>query len=95
MFGSRPPHPNQERPPHPERGGQQQQRPPHPQANQQGGERNAPPPLLTERDSHLLVELLGDEEQAQALFGTLQNSPPELAALGFLMLRIYEQTRST
>ncbi|WP_310487770.1 hypothetical protein [Chamaesiphon sp. VAR_69_metabat_338] len=92
MFGNRPPHPNQERPPHPQ-GGQQQQRPPHPQGGQQqGGERNAPP-LLTERDSQLLVELLGDDEQAQALFGTLQNAPPELAALGFLMLRIYERTR--
>jgi hypothetical protein len=89
MFGARPPHPNQERPPHP---GQGQQRPPHPQADPQG-ERNAPP-LLTERDSHLLVELLDNEEQAQALFGTLQNAPPELAALGFLMLRIYERTRS-
>lgn len=91
MFGARPPHPNnQERPPHPGQG--QQQRPPHPQAAPQG-ERNAPP-LLTERDSHLLVELLDNEEQAQALFGTLQNAPPELAALGFLMLRIYERTRS-
>ncbi|WP_309732206.1 hypothetical protein [Chamaesiphon sp. OTE_75_metabat_556] len=97
MFGSRPPHPNQERPPHPGQGqqgqqGQGQQRPPHPQAAPQG-ERNAPP-LLTDRDSHLLVELLGDEQQAQALFGTLQTAPPELAALGFLMLRIYEKTRT-
>jgi hypothetical protein len=48
---------------------------------------------LTERDSALLVELLDNEEQAQALFGTLQTAPPELAALGFLMLRIYERTR--
>lgn len=91
MFGSRPPHPNQERPPHPNQQGQQ--RPPHPPETLQGGERNAPP-LLTDRDSHLLVELLGNEEQAQALFGTLQNAPPELAALGFLMLRIYEKTRT-
>jgi hypothetical protein len=91
MFGNRPPHPNQERPPHPQ-GGQQQQRPPHPQGGQQQGERSAPP-LLTERDATLLVDLLGDDEQAKALFGTLQNAPPELAALGFLMLRIYERTR--
>jgi hypothetical protein len=91
MFGARPPHQERDRPPHPQ-GGQPQQRPPHPQANPQGGERNAPP-LLTERDSALLVELLDNEEQAQALFGTLQNAPPELAALGFLMLRIYERTR--
>jgi hypothetical protein len=89
MFGSRPPHPNQERPPHPT---DRDRRPPHPQANPQG-ERSDSPPLLTDRDRHLLVELLGDDEQAQALFGTLQNSPPELAALGFLMLRIFERTR--
>jgi hypothetical protein len=81
MQGSRPPHP------HPDR----QQPHPHPPTAAQGERRN--PPLLTERDRQLLGELLENEEQAQGMFMTLQNSPPELAALGFLMLRIFERTR--
>ena len=93
MFGSRPPHPNQKQPPHPN-----QERPLHPQGNPPGnpqGERNNQPPLLTEHDRQLLGELLDNDEQAQALFGTLQNAPPELAAIGFLLLRVFERTRST
>jgi hypothetical protein len=85
MQGSRPPHPPQDRPPHPQ-GSQQGER--------RGGNTNTPP-LLTDRDRQLLGELLDNDEQAQALFGTLQSAPPELAALGFLMLRIFERTRST
>jgi hypothetical protein len=82
MQGSRPPHPPQDRPPHP-------------QGDRRGSSNSTnTPSLLTDRDRQLLGELLENDEQAQALFGTLQSAPPELAALGFLMLRIFERTRS-
>jgi hypothetical protein len=87
MQGSRPPHP-----PDRQRPDRQQTHPHPPVAGQQGERRN--PPLLTEHDLELMKELLENEEQAQGMFSTLQNSPPELAALGFLMLKIYERTRA-
>ncbi|MBC1195051.1 hypothetical protein H0901_07095 [Microcystis aeruginosa BLCCF158] len=51
-------------------------------------------PRLTEQDQELLKQLLGNDEQAQALGGMLQNSPPEIAALGYLILRVFEQSQS-
>jgi len=51
-------------------------------------------PRLTEQDQELLKQLLGNDEQAQALGGMLQNSPPEIAALGYLILRVFERSQS-
>jgi len=65
-----------------------------------GGPQNSPPgtpanlPRLTEQDQELLKQLLGNDEQAQALGGMLQNSPPEIAALGYLILRVFERSQS-
>lgn len=49
------------------------------------------PPLLTERDRELLGKLLENEDEAQRLFHLLQNSPSEIAALGHLILRVFER----
>jgi len=65
---------------------------PHPPAYPQGERRNPTP--MTENDYELLRELLGDDQKAQALSRMLQNSPPEIAALGDLVLRVFERTRS-
>ena len=51
-------------------------------------------PRLTEQDQELLKQLLGNDEQAQAVGGMLQNSPPEIAALGYLILRVSERSQS-
>jgi hypothetical protein len=96
MFGSTHPRPPQEhQPPHP--GGH----PPHPHPpHSAGNEPSHPdpawrPPLPTARDHELLTELLGTEQDAHALLNTIQNASPATAAIGYLMLRVLEQTRSS
>ena len=68
--------------------------PPYPPAMTAEGNPTALP-QVTARDRELLEELLDNEDEAQALFHMLQNSPPEIAALGYLVLRVFERTRSS
>jgi hypothetical protein len=59
-----------------------------------------PPPsscnqtLLKEADLELLKELLNNSDEAQSFYSMLQNSPPEIAALGYLILRVFERSKS-
>ena len=75
MHNPRHPHP-----PHPHQ-------PPTPPRS--GGERSMSPPI-TERDQQLLMELLNNPQEAQEIFRMLQNSPPEVATVGYLVLRVFE-----
>lgn len=49
------------------------------------------PPLPTERDLQLLQELLGSADEARAVFRLLVACPPEVAAVGGLVLRLFER----
>lgn len=75
-------------------GGPQNNPPGTPQPFAPTGAAPANLPRLTEQDQELLKQLLGNDEQAQALGGMLQNSPPEIAALGYLILRVFERSQS-
>jgi hypothetical protein len=68
--------------------------PPPPQGLQPPNQGNYSQPLLKETDLELLKELLNNTEEAQALYYMLQNSPPEIASLGYLILRVFERTKS-
>jgi hypothetical protein len=94
MFGSNHPHPPHEHhiPPHPVY--PPHHHPPRPDANNHS-ESPWRPPLPTERDRELLTELLGTEEEAQALLQTIQAASPATAAIGYLMLRVLEQTHAS
>jgi hypothetical protein len=52
------------------------------------------PALITEGDLDLLKEILDNADEAQSLFTMLQNSPPEIAALGYLVLRAFAKTKA-
>mgnify|MGYP001592275128 CR=1 FL=1 len=49
------------------------------------------PPLPTERDLELLNQLLGNSDEARSVFRLLQSCPPEVAAIGCLVLRVFER----
>ena len=82
------PHPPHH-PPHPPGVAHQ---PPYPPAMATQGAQGTLP-QITDSDRQLLGELLDNEDEAQALFLMLQNSPPEIAALGYLVLRAFERSR--
>jgi hypothetical protein len=94
MFG-----PNHPRPPHEHHTPPHPVHPPHHHPPRPGvndlSENQWRPPLPTERDHELLTELLGTEEDAQALLQTIQTASPATAAIGYLMLRVLEQTRAS
>jgi hypothetical protein len=94
MFGSAH-HPQPHHPPHPPYHPPQphHHHPSHP-ADNACAQNTWRPPLPTERDRSLLTELLGSEQEAQALLQTIQSSSPDIAAIGYLMLRVLEQARS-
>jgi hypothetical protein len=48
--------------------------------------------LITDKDRQLLVQLLNNPQEAQEMFSLLQNSPPEIANLGYLILRVFERS---
>ncbi len=54
---------------------------------------NSPP--ITESDRQLLTELLNNPQEAEEIFGMLQKSPPEVATLGYLVLRILERVEGS
>ena len=59
-----------------------------------GGQRfNAP--AITERERQLLMELFNHSQEAQEIFSMLQNSPPELATIGYLVLRVFERVQNS
>ena len=53
------------------------------------------PNLITDRDHELLKELLDNPEEADSIFHMLENSPPEMAVLGYLVLRVFERVQSS
>lgn len=74
---------------------------PHPQPHPQHSTGQIPvqqgrwqPPLFTEKDDQLLQEILGSREEAESLATMLKQSPPEIAALGYLILRTFERSKS-
>lgn len=79
-------HPHQ---PHPH---QPSSMPPHPQSSERQ-HLNSPP--ITERDQQLLMELLNNPQEAHNIFSMLQNSPPEVATLGYLILRVWERVQAS
>lgn len=87
--------PHHQTPPPPPQGGH----PPQPQGAMppQGGQspQGSPlRPLITEADLDLLKEILNNDDEAQSLYAMLQNSPPEIAGLGYLVLRAFEKSKS-
>ena len=93
MLGPRHPQPPVGGPCQPPSGNLHQ--PPGPPQPPMGNERSHwHPPLATEQDLALLRTLLSSDEEAQSLVQILQNSPPEIAALGYLMLRILERSQA-
>jgi hypothetical protein len=48
--------------------------------------------LITDKDRQLLMQLLNNPQEAQEMFSMLQNSPPEIANLGYLILRVFERS---
>ena len=74
---------------HPHQSQQQHQHPgfpPHPS----GGDGSMSSPI-TEKDRQLLIKLLNNPQEAQDTFRMLQNSPPEIATLGHLILTVFER----
>lgn len=71
--------------PHPPHGHQ-----PPTNANHSGREQT--PSLITDKDRQLLMQLLNNPQEAQEMFNMLQNSPPEIANLGYLILRVFERS---
>ena len=49
------------------------------------------PPLPEEQDQYLLSQLLADTDQASAVHRLFQSCPPEIAAVGCLILRLSDQ----
>ena len=84
---------------------QQPTHPPHPPQHQPPNNRRTPPQRpegesemnspITDRDRKLLTKLLNNPQEAQQIYNLLQNSPPEIATLGYLVMRVYEQTQNT
>lgn len=72
--------------PHPPHGHQPPANPPH------GGREHSMNSLITEKDRQLLMQLLNNPQEAQEMFAMLQNSPPEIANLGYLILRVFERS---
>ena len=66
--------------------------PPPPHHN--GDERHWYSPLPDESDLALLEEILGNSDQARAVFRIFTSSPPEVAAVGCLVLRQFRQLES-
>ena len=73
---------------------------PHPPHHQHNGPPPPPhhyerahwqPPLPTEHDLQLLEELLGNVDEARAVYRILTSCPPEVAAIGGLVLRLFER----
>lgn len=81
-----PRHPHQ---PHPH----QQPSPPPSHPRSEGQRFNSP--AITEEDQQLLMELLNNPQEAQEIFCLLQNSPPELATIGYLVLRVLEKVQGS
>jgi hypothetical protein len=88
-------HPHHHHPPPPHH-----HRPHHPPHHHEGSNGHPPPPphlghwqppLPTERDLALLEQLLGNPDEARSVFRLLQSCPPEVAAIGCLVLRVYER----
>ena len=52
------------------------------------------PPLFTEKEDQLLQEILGSKDEAESLATMLKQSPPEIAALGYLIVRAFERSKS-
>jgi hypothetical protein len=57
-----------------------------------GGREHSMSSPITEKDRQLLMQLLNNPQQAQEMFSMLQNSPPEIANLGYLILRVFERS---
>ena len=72
--------------------------PPHPHqvpANPPRGVESSMSSPITERDQQLLMALLNNPQEAQHIFRLLQNSPPEVANIGYLVLRVFERFQNS
>jgi hypothetical protein len=72
------------RPTHPHHGHQ------HHGQRDRSGQGHSTPSLVTDEDRQLLLKLLSNPQEAQEMYSMLQNSPPEIANLGYLILRVFE-----
>ncbi len=52
------------------------------------------PPLFNDKDDELLREILGSNDEAESISNMLKQSPPEIAAIGYLVLRAFERSKS-
>jgi hypothetical protein len=70
--------------PHPSHGHQ------HPSHFDRSGKEHSTSSLITDEDRQLLLKLLSNPQEAHEMFRMLQNSPPEIANLGYLILRVFD-----
>ena len=68
--------------------------PQHPGGQVQPQQGRWQPPLFTEKDAQLLRQILGSDQEAESFASMLKQSPPEIAALGYLILRAFDHSQS-